>query len=48
MPNDLWSYRGVIFRGIIALPLILLCMMSERMNDRFNERLSRFIDWDYK
>lgn len=47
MPNDLWSYKGWIIRGLIVFPLILLCKVSKRCNTKFEDKIQRFIDWDY-
>lgn len=51
MPEDLWSYKGVILRGIIALPLTLLGagmgVFSTKAQDALMHHVGNFIWWHY-
>ncbi len=47
LPNDLWSYRWVILRSLLILPLILLASVSSRFNNRYGNKIDRFITWDF-
>lgn len=47
MPNDLWSYRGVFFRGFLAIPLYIACFVSNSFQEKHREKIDAFV-WGYK
>lgn len=47
MPNDLWSYRGVILRGLLVSPLLIPCLVSKRFTAKYGTRIECFVSWDY-
>lgn len=47
MPNDLWSYRGVIFRSLLVSPLLLPCFISKKFAKKYGYHIERFVSWHY-